>query len=142
MQAFDSLSCVKVKREGRREKSFGVGFDWYGFRKWASLFWWQRLSSCRVGSQRFVISLTRDWGPWVGNVLAYILLRIVMESLEVCEIYLLPSFTEAGFRGGVWTVLSQQQKHSEQTAPFPDLWGPRWDWSDGLWSSLDMLSVI
>lgn len=78
-----------------------------------------------------------------------------MESLEVCEIYLLPSFTEAGFRGGVWTVfteagfrrgvwtvLSQQQKHSEQTAPFPDLWGPRWDWSDGLWSSLDMLSVI
>lgn len=64
-----------------------------------------------------------------------------MESLEVCEIYLLPSFVEAGFRGGVWTVLGQQQKHSAHAAPFPDLWGPRWDWSAGLWSSLDMLSV-
>lgn len=64
-------------------------------------------------------------GTWVGSVLAYILLRIMMESIEVCEIYMLPSSMEAGFRGGVWTVLGQPQKHSEQAAPFPDLWGPR-----------------
>lgn len=31
--------------------------------------------------QRFVLSLISDWGTWIGNVLAYILLRIVMESL-------------------------------------------------------------